>query len=209
MRKSAVLTFNNRRIVDTLKKNNVLIILSVCYILGLLLGVLCLKNVEAIFEIAVANFSKYYSVRITEKFFGVFIHSFSAYLPFAFLLFLSGTSIAGMALVPIAVCYCGFDYGIFSAFLYKNFLLQGIAINALLVIPCTLFAVFGYLLSAREAMRFSSRLVKISLPRGQAANIYNDFRIYWKRFVLILLLFIAASLLDTILSISFLKLFNL
>lgn len=209
MRKSAILSLNNRRLFYTIKKNNILILLALCYLVGILLGVFCLKGLSSLEAIAAYDFDKYCAARISGGFFSIFLKSLFSYIPLALIIFLLGTSIAGVAVVPFAVGYCGFRYGVMAAYLYKTHLLQGIAFNALLVIPCVIFTLFCYVLSAREAIGFSVRLIKLSLPKGQAANLYNDFRYYCKRFCLILLLLVCAAIVDAVLSLSFLKLFNL
>lgn len=208
MRKSAILSFNNRKLFYAVKKNNILILLALCYLVGILLGVFCLKNLTAIQNIALGDFDKYYQSRLESNFFNILLRSFFSYLPLGFVIFLLGTSIAGVAVVPFAVCYCGFDYGVMSALLYRNHLLQGIAFNALLVIPCVIFSLFSYLFCAREAIGFSVRLIKLSLPNGQAANLYNDFRFYCRKFLVIILLLLAGAIVDAVLSLSFIKFFN-
>ena len=65
------------------------------------------------------------------------------------------------------ICYCGFDYGICTGYLYSNYLLQGIAFNSLILIPCTLISIFGYLLLSREAFYFSLQLLRLTMPNAK------------------------------------------
>ena len=208
MKRTTIVNLNKSKFVNVISKNNIVIIMTFFYVLGILLGVLWLKNSQGIFDIAKQSFSAYLSERSAKGLFSVFLSSFSSLLPVALLLFLCGTSIVGIVLTPLAVCYRGFEYGILSGFLYSTFSLQGIAFNSLILIPCTILAVFGYIISGREALKFSLKLARISMPKGQAANLYNDFKTYCKIFILILILFVFSALLDAIMSVSFLKFFN-
>lgn len=208
MKRSTIVNLNKSKFVDVISKNNIVIIMAFFYALGILFGVLWLKNSQSISKIAEQTFSDYLTVRAGKGMFSVFAASFAGSLPTALLLFLCGTSIVGIVLTPLAVCYRGFEYGILSGFLYITYSLQGIAFNSLILIPCTILAVFGYIVSGREALKFSLKLAKISLPKGQAANLYGDFKTYCKIFLLILLLFVLSALLDAIMSVSFLKFFS-
>lgn len=208
MKRATIVNLNKSKFVNVISKNNIVIIMAIFYALGILFGVLWLKNSQSILEIARQSFSDYLAARENKGMFSVFLSSFMGTLPIALLLFLCGTSIVGIVLTPLAVCYRGFEYGVLSGFLYTTFSLQGIAFNSLILIPCTILAVFGYIISGREALKFSLKLAKISMPKGQAANLYSDFKTYCKIFILILILFVFSALLDAIMSVSFLKFFN-
>ncbi|MBE6797946.1 MAG: hypothetical protein E7531_06410 [Ruminococcaceae bacterium] len=208
MKHSGVVNLNRSKIVNTIVKNNVIILLTVFFVVGIIIGVITLRNNEIISNIAKANFNNFVLIRKNGNFGNIFLSSFFDILPFALLVFLCGTSIVGIALTPIAIAYRGFNYGILAAYLYNTYSLQGIAFNSLILIPTTLIAVFGFLISGRSALNFSVYLAKISLPKGQAVCIYNDFRIYCKKALLFLLFYIASALLDAIMSMSFIDYFK-
>ena len=208
MRNSAILNLNRTKCLSVLSKHRMLIFILLSYVAGIVLGVFWLKNSNAIYEIAAADFDKFLSARTGVPFFKVFYNSFLSLLPVCLVLFLCGTSVVGVVLIPIAVCYCGFDYGICTGYLYKEYLLQGIAFNSLILIPCTLIAILGYVMLSREAFSFSSNLLRVTMPNVKESNIYSSFKGYCKKFLLQILIFVASALLETVLTVSFLSFFS-
>lgn len=208
MMHTKIINLRRTKFISSFSKNRLIIMLTAAYILGLFLGVLFLRQSNAVLNIAQNSFKGYVTIRTTKDFFGIMLKAFTDFLPTLLILFLSGTSVVGIALAPIGIGYCGFRYGITAGFLYKQYLIQGIAFNSLILIPCTVFSVIGYFIAAREALKFSFRLVRISLPKGQAANIYDDFKLYCIRFIIIILIFILSSAVDAAMSVLFLKYFS-
>lgn len=208
MRHSGIVHLGRNKVVDTILKNNVVIILSVFFVIGIVIGVSLLSNNESVFQFAKSDFEKFLVLRKNNSFGKVFISSFLGLLPYVLLIFLCGTSLVGIALTPLSILYRGFCYGITASYLYCDYSLQGIAFNSLILIPTTLIAVFGYLISGREAFNFSLHLAKISMPNGQAVSMYNDFRLYCKRSLLYFIFYMVSALFDAIMCISFIKFFN-
>ncbi len=208
MKRTAIINLRKTKFAGSFAENRLIIILMFVYVVGIAAGALFLRLSGTVYSIAQNSFNSFLLTRTDKDFFGIFITAFTSLLPAALILFLCGTSVVGVALSPIAVCYCGFNYGITAAYLYKQYLLQGIAFNSLILIPCTVLAVIGYLISGREAFIFSLRLVRISMPKGQAANMYDEFKRYCKKFSLIILLYVVSALADAVLSVSFLKYFS-
>ncbi len=208
MRNSAIFNLNRNKFFDFFAKNKFVIFTLISYVLGIVLGVLWLKSSSAVSTIAAADFSAYVQLRSSATFLKILYNAFLSFLPICLIVFLCGTSVVGIILIPILVCYCGFDYGVFTGYLYSNYLLQGVAFNSLILIPCTLISVLGYLLLSRESFYFSLQLLRITMPNAKNPNIYSGFKGYCKKFVVFLLVFVGASLLDAVLTFSFIKYFN-
>lgn len=208
MRHSGIVNLSRSKFANTVLKNNVVIILAICFVIGIIIGVMVIGNNDTLLNIAKSDFESYLTIRRNGSFGNIFLSSFLNVLPYALLIFLCGTSIVGIALTPLSVMYRGFCYGLTAAYLYNAMSLQGIAFNSLIIIPTTLITVFGYLTCGREAFNFSINLAKISMPNGQAVSIYNDFRLYCKRSLIYFVFYIASALLDAIMCGSFIKFFN-
>ncbi len=208
MRNSAIFNLNRSKFFDFFVKNRFVIFILISYVIGIVLGIFWLRSSDAVFDIAAADFSAYISLRGSSTFIKIFYDAFLSFLPICLMVFLSGTSVVGIILIPILICYCGFDYGICTGYLYSNFLLQGIAFNSLILIPCTLIAVLGYLLLSRESFYFSLQLLRVTMPNAKNPNIYSGFKGYCKKFVILMFIFVGASLLDAVLTFSFVKYFN-
>lgn len=208
MRNSAILNLNRTKIFNVLSKNKFTFSILLCYVIGIVLGVVCLKNSQTVYNTAKSDFVNYLSVRYNLAFFNVFLNAFLAVLPFCLVIFLCGTSVVGVVLIPICVCYCGFEYGICTAYLYKQYLLQGIAFNSLILIPATLVSILGYILLSKEAFGFSVQLLRITMPNYNNVGVYSGFKGYTKRFLLLILIFIGSALADSLLNFAFLDFFN-
>lgn len=208
MRKTTIVSLRGSKLRKTFSQNNLLIGLTISYLIGILLGVFFVGGNLSVEALAAENFSQFFALRKSSGFAKIFLSSAADSLPVILILFLSGTSFIGIALSPMAVCYQGFKYGILSGYLYLRMSLQGIAFNALILIPSSVISVFGVLLCGKAAFEFSVNLAKISMPKGQSANLYNHFKEYCKRYIFLILIFIAAFLLDATLCVSFLKFFG-
>ncbi len=207
MRNSAIFNLNRNKFFDSFKKNKFIIFTLAAYVTGIIIGILWLKNSKAVTDIAATDFNSYVSLRIGGTFPSIFYDSFISFLPICLVFFLCGTSVVGIILIPILICYCGFDYGICTGYLYSNYLLQGIAFNSLILIPCTVIAVLGYLLLSRESFYFSLQLLRVTMPNSKNPNIYSGFKGYCKKFFFLMLIFVGASLLDALLTYSFITYF--
>ncbi len=208
MRRTTIVNLNRSKFLSSIQQNKLIIIMTLFYIIGIVAGVLWVGRSNEIATLANVNFQNYLKVRSDSSIFKVFISSLMSYLPFGLISFLCGTSLVGIVLAPLAICYSGFQYGIMAGLLYTNYQLKGIAFNSLMLIPCTLIFVFGLLYAGKSAFTFSLKLAKITMPKGQAANIYNDLQIYCRQFLIIVLVFATASLIDSLMSVSFIEYFN-
>ena len=208
MRKSAIVNLNSSKFINTLRLNYLVIIFSVVYIIGIALGTLLVSKNSALSTAAATTFSGYLGSRQSVGFFKIFLNSFLDLLPVALAVFLCGTSLVGVALIPLAISFKGITLGVLSGYLYSTYLLKGIAFNALLLIPTNLVAALALIICGKISYNFSLVLIKASLPRGQAVNLYNDFQNYFKSFLISLTLFCLSALLDALMSVGFMKLFT-
>ncbi|MBQ0083840.1 MAG: hypothetical protein KBS52_03635 [Clostridiales bacterium] len=208
MKRVATINLRKAKFFEIFSENKFLMVITVIYFIGVLLGVIFLKKSSAVFSVAANSFSAFVKVRSGSDFFSVLLSAFTSFLPIVLILFLSGTSVVGVVLSPLTISYCGFAYGITAGYLYSNFTLKGIAFNSLILIPCTLIAVIGYFICSRAAFNLSLNLVRVTLPQSSGGNIYGDFKAYCRKFSIILLLFALSSLLNAIMSVSFFKYFD-
>ncbi len=208
MRKSAIVNLNSSKFLITVKQNYLVIIFSIVYVLGIIIGTFFSSKNSAI-NSAVANyFSEYLSSRHLVGFFKVFLTSFFDLLPFALAIFLCGTSLVGVALIPFAIMFKGAAFGMFSAYLYSAYLLKGIAFNALMLIPTNILAALALIICGRISFNFSLVLIKASIPRGHSVNLYNSFQIYCKSFLISIIFLVLSAIFDALMSVGFMNLFS-
>ncbi len=208
MRRSTIVNLNTRKFVKILKQDYLTVIFAVIFLIGIIVGVIAVGRNSVAGTVAQQQFSAYVESRKDAGVFRIFISAFFDVLPLGLITFLCGTSLVGIALCPLAVCYKGFSYGIISGYLYKIFLLKGIAFNALVLIPTTLVSSIALIICGKLAFNFSLILARASIPKGQSVNLYNSFQLYCKRFAVSLLLLALSSMIDAIMSVAFLHFFN-
>ena len=208
MRKSAIVNLNSSKILVNLRQNYLIVIFSAVYILGVFLGTFLVSKNSAIGTAAQAEFSNYLTARQSVGFLNIFFNSFLDILPLVLAVFLCGTSLVGVALIPLSIAFKGIIFGTLSGYLYSTHLLKGIAFNAIILIPSNFISIVALLICAKISYNFSLILIRATLPRGQAVNLCKDFQNYCKSFFISLTLFCLSALFDALMSVGFIKLFT-
>ena len=208
MRKTALIKLNTNKLFFKLKINILEIIFVILFIIGLFVGCYLVKNYEAIRSASEDYFKTFLSSRNSVGFFGITLKSILDSLPIFLFVFLSGTSLIGVVLIPLLVFLKGSLIGIYTGFIYSNYLLKGIAFNALFFIPVNIILIFALIVCSKISFSYSAILLKISMPKSYSVNLSNNFQSYYKRFSLTALLLIFSAIIDALMSSSFLGLFN-
>ena len=146
---------------------------------------------------------RFVSLRSGESFLSVALSSFMGSALVLLVIFAAGTSMMGVVLVPFLAVLRGVFYGGVSALLYSEYAVKGIAFNAVLIVPSAFIFVVALLLAARESVRFSLLIAKMSLPGSPSVNLAFDFKNYCGRYLFIALIALASALTDAVLSCSF------
>ena len=202
MRKGTVLSLKNFKLADFISKNNILVLLVLFFLAGITAGTFAEAKISFLSEYAVTYIERFTGERIDASFVSVALDSFMSAGITLLLIFAAGTSMLGVVLVPLIAAVRGLLYGSVSALLYSEYSVRGIAFNAVLIIPSAIF-IISMLLAARESVRFSIVIAKMSLPGTPAVNLSFDFKNYCGRYLFILLIAMASALTDAVLSCSF------
>ena len=204
MQKGKVLSLKNFKFMDFVARNNILTILVVLIAGGIAVGIFTQSKIQLISEYSADYLERFIALRSGESFVSVAFSSFMGSALVLLLLFAAGTSMLGVVLVPLLAALRGVFFGGVSALLYSQYSVKGIAFNAVLIIPSAFVFVIALLLAARESMRFSILIAKISLPGSPSVNLAFDFKNYCGRYLFIALIALASALTDAVLSCSFL-----
>ncbi len=204
MQKGKVLSLKNFKFMDFVARNNILTILVVLIAGGIAVGIFTQSKIQLISEYSADYLERFIALRSGESFVSVALSSFMGSALVLLLLFAAGTSMLGVVLVPLLTAVRGMFFGGVSALLYSQYAVKGIAFNAVLIIPSAFVFVIALLLAARESMRFSVLIAKISLPGSPSVNLAFDFKNYCGRYLFIALIVLASALVDAVLSCSFL-----
>jgi len=209
MRRTNFRKIGRSEILESISANKSLLFIFGLFILSLFCGAVIIKSANE----TVSNFVKsildsYISKRSVNSFFIIGFNSCLSILPYYLSLFILGGSVAGTFLSPIVIILRGLGNGLIMGFLYKIYALQGIAFSALIIVPSALVSALALILCARESFCFSIMFVRAVSPGSGAVNLSNDFRIYCLRYLFLLVILLVSSLLDSILSIAFLRFFT-
>ena len=204
MQKGKVLSLKNFKLADFVARNNILTILVVLIAGGIAVGIFTQSKIQLLSEYSADYLERFIALRSGESFVSVALSSFMGSALVLLLLFAAGTSMLGVVLVPLLTAVRGMFFGGVSALLYSQYAVKGIAFNAVLIIPSAFVFVIALLLAARESMRFSVLIAKISLPGSPSVNLAFDFKNYCGRYLFITLIVLASALVDAVLSCSFL-----
>ncbi len=187
-------------------KNNGLLLVFICLLLGMLFGSLSQKIG---FKFNENIFTNYLSLRQNNSFFNIFLKAFLELLPFIAVCFFAGTCMAGSLIVPVVIFYRGFLIGSLLGYLYLTYGLYGIVFNVILVIPAITVSSIAMVLMSREAFLFSLCLSKLVFPgKVQEKSLFSDFMLYCKRQLILVILFVLSAIIDALFSIGFISFFN-
>ena len=135
MKRSTVLNLRQIGITDFLNKNKIFLLMAITFAVGCIAASFIYPENKKLQGIISDYFLNFLSHRIDKKFFNVFISSFLELAFYMLVIFLGGSSMFGVVLIPFIVLIRGLYYGGFSALLYSEFALKGVAFNALVFIP--------------------------------------------------------------------------
>ena len=209
MRRSTVVNLNRVKFAQFLGKNHLIILLTLMFVFGVAAGSVTIAKSQNILKLSEYFLNIYLSQRTGVSFFSVLFGSFFTSLLTLLFVFVSGASMLGVITVPIWVALRGFLYGTVSSYLYSEYSVRGIAFNAVMVIPSAVVFVISFLLAAKESVKFSVIMAKLTLPRSKPVNLYIDFRNYCARYTFFCVAILISALIDAVLSCSFIKFFQL
>ena len=204
MRKGKVLSLKNLKFTEFIAKNNILAVLVILITAGIAVGIFTESKLQVLSRFSASYVERFVALRSGESFLSVALSSFMSSALVLLALFAAGTSMLGVILVPFLAALRGVFYGGVSALLYSEYSVKGIAFNAVLIVPSAFVFVIALLLAARESMRFSLLIAKMSLPGAPSVNLSFDFKNYCGRYLFIALIALASALTDAVLSCSFL-----
>ncbi len=197
------------KIFEFFIRNKELIILTVIFITGFSFGVFSFGNFSFGNNLAESFLEDFTLLRENSKFLKITADSFFDSLLFMLLSFVSGASIFGIVLVPFSVAARAFIYGNIAAFLYSQYSLKGIAFHAVMIMPVAVIFAIALLLGARESIKFSLVVAKLTLPATPPSNLAYDFKNYCGRYLLLCFLVLLSSVIDAVISLNFLNSFSL
>ena len=205
MRKGTVLSLKNLKLTEFIFKNNILVLMALLFILGIAAGTFSFSALKPLQNYSAVFIERFVSDREGSAFFKILLDSFMHSMLMLMIIFTLGTSMLGVVLAPLSLTVRGVLYGGVTAMLYSEYGVKGIAFNAVLVLPSAIIFIIALLLAARESLRFSLVITKMSLPSTPSANLSFDFKNYCGRYLFISLIVLVSAVTDSLLSHSFMS----
>lgn len=209
MRKSTVLDLKNLRVFKGLANNKLLLILLFALLIGMTIGISIYSKSEVLSSFAESSLFEFLSERSGKAFGSVFLSSFFSSMLFLLFIFLAGTSLLGIVMSPLLVCFIGFFYTNTASYIYSALGIKGVAFYAVIIIPVAVVFLLTVLSAAKYSVLFSYVIARLTFPRTAPSNLYEEFRKYCIRFSLLVLLVVLSSLIDASLSKAFIHYFDL
>ena len=210
MRKGTVINlgqFNNA--IVFLRKNWCVLLLTFAFIIGLVFGSVIIKHNPTILKCAESYTDNYLDLRNKGSFWQIFFNSFMVSFCFLITNSVLGTSVIGVTAIPLFIWLRGAILGILMSNIYAEYALEGIVINALAIVPTSVISILFIIISAREAIRLSATVIKITLPNSPPRNLSPAFSAFLKRTVVLLIPIILSSVVDAWISTKAMTFFEL
>ena len=209
MQRGKVLNLSRLRFTEVLFKNKLLIISLAVFLAGIIFGIISVGKYKNLTDFSAGFITDFMDLRNTEKFSKILLSSFFNSVTVLIVFAVFGTSMFGVVTVPFLLTVIGVIYGNITAYLYSEFALKGIAFNAVIFLPSVIVFLIVLLLASKEAVNFSLKISSLTFAKSGLYNLTLEF----KKFLISFLLFISAalvsSIIDAVISCSFIKYFQL
>ena len=209
MQRGKVLNLSRLRFTEVLFKNKLLIISLAVFLAGIIFGIISVGKYKNLTDFSAGFITDFMNLRNTEKFSKILLSSFFNSVTVLIVFAVFGTSMFGVVTVPFLLSVIGVIYGNITAYLYSEFALKGIAFNAVIFLPSVIVFLIVLLLASKEAVNFSLKISSLTFSKSGLYNLTLEF----KKFLISFLLFISAalvsSIIDAVISCSFIKYFQL
>ena len=206
--KVKIFNFNKNKLAVQLSENRSLLIFFALFIAAFTVGVFYTTVAgsasAALMKHYIAAFLK---LRLTGNFFDILLKSLISGLVVLIIFFLSGLGVTGVCLIPAYITAIGLFCGIFITSVYISYALSGVGFCALVVVAPALVILLSIISAARYAFAFSKKMAQ-HIGSDTAVGMKQQFKLYFFKFVIILVPTVVYALLDAMLSKAFIGLFN-
>ncbi|MBO5322149.1 MAG: stage II sporulation protein M [Clostridia bacterium] len=197
MQKGTVVSLKHfKSVIDFLKQNWRMILLTLFFIVGIVLATVSLDKSGYLFERLNTLSVNYISLRQGKDFFKIFSNSFLNNAVFLTVIFILGSSINGITLVPLVIGVKGYITGYLIAFIYSTYELKGIALSTLIVIPPAVISIIFLFIFSKFAIGFSLQVICLTLPNTSSKNLSLHFKQYLKQLLITFIPIIFAAVFD-------------
>lgn len=206
--KIKIFKFNKNKLMVQLSESRSLIIFFALFIATFTVGVFYTTAADGTAVGLIKRYiSAFLNLRLKGNFFDILLKSLFTGFVTLFAFFLFGLGVTGVLFVPLFLSAIGVFYGIFISLIYISYSLSGVGFCALVVVAPALIILFGIISASKYAFEFSKKTLQ-HISSDAAAGMKQLFKVYFFKFVIMLIPVIAYAILDALLSKAFIGLFN-
>lgn len=210
MRRSKILDLKGfHSAINFLSANKLMIVLSLFLLLGIFLGVFLYGDFSLADGLTEAYFEEFLTERSNSGILKIISDSFFEMLLCIVISFIFGTSMLGTVVLPISIFVKGYFCGYFSALLYSQYSLKGIAFHTVLVLPIAVAFSVLLVFVIRASIRFSIILIQSVLSDSRSVNLTLEFKSYCLSFLGFIIGAFVIALADGLLSYNLINVFSI
>lgn len=184
------------------------LIMCVIVITGMIVGAAVIQRGYALYYTK-GLFESFISLRQSQGFFSVFFSSLGSVLILLIIVFISGLSAAGIPISFAVLIYKGLGIGLTCGYLYSSYGLNGLLFSTAIIVPHAFISSVALILACRESCRMSMFIFSQLLPESKYYKLWNDFKLFCRRYLVILVISIISCFIDAMLSKLFIGLISL
>ena len=190
--------------------NLLLFISCAVFMTGLILGAFAISLCSGAGFYGIGDFIKNsVKARLSQSFFETFGYSLLSTAPWLIALFILGNCSFGIFLCMFVPLFRGFCICLISGFLYNTYALYGIGFFALILFPSYFISSLVLIVSCAESFHFSAKYFSLLSSAKHNLLIFASFRRFSIKFGILFGILIISSLVDSVLSVCFIRFFSL
>ena len=177
----------------------ILIILTLCIVVGMTLGAIAVGNVNMEFLHKLDFlFLNDFKSRTESSWTEIFITSFASAFIFALILEFTALSFWGVAIIPLIILIKSFGIGISAGYLYFIYGLKGIAFYTLILLPGIFISLIGFIFISCSAIDISYKFLKNIFPKTDCKiSFRKEFKSHLHRFCYAISILLISSFVDS------------
>ena len=191
-----------------LRGQGISIILSLSLTIGLLYGVLLIRN-DGQFGEELLSFTAGQAASEGRSIFSAFLNAFLSLFCFLLVPYICGFCAIGQIGACFALFAKGLGVGAYLAGFYLQYRWQGIGYCAVAIIPPTVLTILTLLLGCRESIRISNRIFAVVICGAEGKIGLSAIRLYHIKYLIICLFALVSSLISALFSVWFAGMFEL
>lgn len=202
-------TYDFGRIKMVLREEWKIVTLISLFLAGMIIGAVAARHTDnTINSRLVTMVSDFAMLRNTQSIFETFSNSLTVNLIFLIVVFASGLCVVGIPVISLIPLIKGISLGMVSGYLYNAYSLNGAGYCMVILFPGAVIATATLLLGSNESFVMSYELLNMINGKSNYQH-ENILKIYSKRYAILLILTIIASLIDTLMTVFFASKFSL